>query len=256
MSLDIWTRCAGRTEVRPLATTAWRVVESQERISTRQLVDSDAEHEMLERLIEEAKPRVPGAPEFRGLHFLLLSPFRSPPLRHGSRFGASHEPSLWYGSESLETALAEAAYYRLVFFEGTEARLLPNRISMSAFRAAIRSASGIDLTAPPFDAHTAAISSRTGYTASQRLGSEMRGAGVEAFRYRSARDPGGGVNVALFTPRAFARRAPTGPPVTWHCTVTTAGDVSFLRERPSGLVRHAFPRSTFLVSGELPAPAP
>ena len=256
MSPDIWTRCAGRTEVRPLSATAWRVVESQERISTRQIVDSDAEHEILERLIEEAKPPIPVAPGFQGLHFLLLSPFRYPPLRHGSRFGAPHEPSLWYGSVALETALAEAAYYRLVFFEGTAARLLPNRIPMSAFQAAIRTASGIDLSVPPFDAHTTAISSRTGYSDSQRLGSDMRGAGVEAFRYRSARDPEGGANWALFTPRAFARKAPIGPPVTWHCTVTAAGDVSFLRERPSGLVRHEFPRSTFLVNGEFPAPAP
>src|SRR4030067_303703 len=118
MSRGIWTLCGGRSNLRSVEGTPWRVVESQQRISTRQLVDSDAEHILLEDLIEGSKPEIPEAPALAGLHFLLFSPFRYPPLPWGSRFGAKHEPSLWYGSDTLETALPAAAAYRLPRFEG------------------------------------------------------------------------------------------------------------------------------------------
>jgi hypothetical protein len=36
---------------------------------------------------------------------------------------APFEPSLWYGSLSLKTALAEVAYHRLKFFKETQANL-------------------------------------------------------------------------------------------------------------------------------------
>lgn len=252
MSPGIWMRCGGSSRLQLLAGEPWRVVESQQRISTRQLVDSDAEHELLEALVEESKPLVPQDPP-GGLDYLLSTPFRYPPLRHGSRFGRPDEPSLWYGSDGLDTALAEAAYYRLLFFEDTEADLLPNRIPMSAFQAVVRSRAGVDLTVAPFDAHDA-ISSRTSWVESQRLGSDMRAAGVELFRFRSARDPRGGANMALFTPRAFSRKKPLGPPVTWYCTVTRGRDVSWLREGVGGMERREFARREFLVAGRLPAP--
>lgn len=254
MSPGIWMRCGGSSNLRRIEGTPWRVVESQQRISTRQLVDSDAEHEALEALIEGSKPALAGDAAFKGLHYLLFSPFRYPPLLHGSRFGKPDEPSLWYGSEAIETALAEMAYYRLVLFEGTTAELLPNRVAMSAFQVAVRSAA-VDLTAAPFDAHARAITSRTDYAQAQRLGSDMRAAGVELFRYPSARDPQKGACLALFTPAAFATRKPRGPPVTWYCTVTAGRDVSWIREGASRLARHEFPRSTFLVDGKLPVPA-
>jgi hypothetical protein len=231
------------------------VVESQYITSTRPLVDSLAEQELLERLLDATKPPVPAGREFRGLDFLLFTPFRYPPLRHGSRFATRRERGLWYGSEEVRTALAETAYYRLVFLEGTEARLLPLATSLSAFRAKVRTAAGIDLTAPPFDAFRARISSPSRYADAQRLGAEMRAAGVEAFRYRSARDPRGGTNVGVFTPAAFASRRPAGPSETWRCTVNAAGDVEVARQDVVDVRRWLFPRAGFLVRGRLPAPA-
>jgi hypothetical protein len=254
MSPGIWMRCGGSSNLRTLESKPWRVVESQQRISTRQLVDSDAEHLLLEELIEESKPRVPE--DATDLDFLLFSPFRYPPLSHGSRFGASDERSLWYGSEQIATALAEMAYYRLVFFEGTEADLLPNQIRMSAFRVGVQSKMAVDLTLPPFDAHREAITSRTDYAEPQRLGSEMRADGVELIRFPSARNPKQGINVAIFTPRAFALKAPVDSPTSWTCTVTARRDVSWIREGAGGQERYEFPRATFLVDGKLPAPAP
>src|SRR4029453_729894 len=133
MSSNIWTQCAGRTRVRALAGEAWRVVEPQHQVATRKLVDSDAEHEVLEELVEASKPALPGR-----LHYLLTTPFRSPPLPHGSRFGTRGEPGIWYGSAQPRTAFAETAYYRLLFLAGTRAALAPLPVELSAFRAGYR----------------------------------------------------------------------------------------------------------------------
>jgi hypothetical protein len=82
----------------------------------------------------------------------------------------------------------------------------------------------------------------------------MRRDGVELVRFPSARDPGQGPNVALFTPAAFAIKKPLGPAETWYCTVTASRDVSWMREAAASR-SYEFARSAFLVDGELPAPA-
>jgi hypothetical protein len=250
MSSSIWTQCAGASRIRALRRAPWRAVEAQHQISTRKLVDSLEEQALLEQLIETAKP-----PDRTGgrLHVLLSTPFRYPPLRHGSRFGARHDAGIWYGSEARGALFAEVAYYRLVFLEGTRADIDGLTTMHTAFRVSLYTARGIDLTAPPFDGHRTAIASPVDYAASQALGATMREAGVEAVRYPSARDAEGGVNVAVFSPEAFGAATPRDLE-TWHCTAT--------RERVE-LVRHdyfaplafTFDRAAFLVEGRLPAPA-
>lgn len=247
-------QCGGRRNLRSYEGAIWRVVEAQHRNATRRLVDSDAEQELLESLIDRAKPPPPEGPEFEGLHYLLLTPFRHPPLPHGSRFGTRAERSLFYGSEALETAMAETAYYRLVFLEGTAASLAPLTVELSAFRADVRTKAAVDLTRPPFDAHHRILASRTRYESTQRLGAEMRADGVELVRYPSARDVHGAPNVAFFTPRALARKEPRAQFETWRC-VATRQRVEMQKldwfERP----RLVFPRAQFEVGEALPAPA-
>ena len=250
MSSSIWTRCAGDSELGALRCSPWRVVEAQHRVSTRSLVDSAQEQALLEELIDRAKP-----PDLTGgrLHFLLFTPFRYPPLGHGSRFGARHQRGIWYGSETRRTAFAEVAYYRLLFLEGTGAALGVVTTPLTAFTVRMHAVRGIDLVSPPFDAHQRSIASPVRYTASQTLGAAMREAGVELFRYPSARDLEGGVNVGAFLPAVFGTAKPRGFE-TWHCTATrervelTKSDY-FKRET------FAFPRDGFVVDGLLPAPA-
>jgi hypothetical protein len=230
------------------------VVEGQHLLSTRHLVDSAAEHDLLERLLGDTRPPLPREPEFAGLHTLLSAPFRYPPLRHGSRFSTRQERSLWYGAEALETAQAEYAYYRRVFFAGSAAALLPSTIAVTAFRAGIATAKGIDLTRAPFEAFRERLASKSSYAEPQQLGGEMRGAGIEAFCFHSARCPKGGVGVALFTPAAFAAKAPLRPAQSWQCTVTAQEDVEY-RRMGVAVERVDFPRATFLVDGKLPHPA-
>ncbi len=249
-SSNIWIRCAGDSEIRPFRREPWRVVESQHQISTRKLVDSDVEQQLLEQLIDSAKPpeRAP-----RGLHYLLFTPFRYPPLRYGSRFGARHERGIWYGSETQRTAFAEVAYYRLLFLEGTSADLGLLQTELTAFRASVRTSLGVDLTAAPFDEFATVLASPDSYVETQALGAAMRAAGIEAFRFVSARDVQGGVNVGVFAPAAFGRRAPKALE-TWHCVATRAS-VELVRRDYFKRASFQFPRNHFLVGDQLPSPA-
>jgi len=210
-------------------------------------VDSDAEQRVLEELLEASKPAA--AP--RALHYLLLTPFRYPPLAHGSRLRTRADPGIWYGSREARTAFAEAAYYRLLFLEGTSAQIESLELDLSAFRASFESARGVDLTRPPFAAYRIGISSPVTYVESQPLGREMREAGVEVCLFDSAREPGG-VNVALFTPRAFAARKPS-PPESWRC-VAHRRFVEVVKKDVFRRSAYRFERGQFEVDGGLPAP--
>jgi hypothetical protein len=255
MSQSIWTLCGGRSSARPLTLRGLRAVESQFVNSTRKLVDSDEEQALLEALVDEVKPPLPAGIGKAGLHYLLFTPFRHPPLRNGSRFGTRHERGIFYGALEVATVMAEVAYYRLVFLEGTTAELGLVETPLTVFAFKVRTKLGVDLTAEPFLRHQGAICSPTRYAASQRLGRQMREDGVEAALFRSARDPQHGTNLALFAP-AFAGRRPERVTQQWQCNATLER-VEVRRLDPLGLKagRFIFPRATFLVAGRLPSPA-
>ena len=251
MSSSIWTRCADAAEIGALEARPWRVVEAQHVVSTRRLVDEDAEQQLLEEMLEITKPPL-GNYESR-LHYLLSTPFRYPPPMRGSRFASRSERGIWYGAIEQRTAFAESAYYRLLFLEGTAADLAPLRFDVSAFTARVETARGVDLTRGPFRSYGSRIASRPSYVSSQALGRAMRQAGIEAFLYPSARDGEGGVDVGVFSPRAFASPRPSVPE-TWYC-VATREAVEYSKRDPFRRAVYRFPAADFHVRGELPAPA-
>ncbi len=250
MLSSIWTRCAGDSEIHALRFSPWRAVEAQHEVSTRKLVASAQEQALLEELIDRAKP-----PDVTGgkLHYLLYTPFRYPPVRWGSRFGTREERGIWYGAETREAMFAEVAYYRLVFLEGTRADLGVVTTMLTAFRASARSARGVDLVSSAFAAHRATIGSPVSYSETQDLGRAMRDAGVELFRYPSARDPQRGTNVGAFTAIVFGRSKPRDLE-NWHCTAAKKL-VELVKRDYFGRELFTFPRETFLVDGKLPTPA-
>jgi hypothetical protein len=245
-----WAAVVGAARPLRLGGTLLRLVESQEQVATNALVRSLDRQAVLEDMLEATKP-----PRRRGtgpLHYLLATPFRYPPLKHGSRFGTRSEPSLFYGSRETRTVLAEAAYYRFVFWSGM-ARAPAGKLDTqhTLFGAAWRTEHGLQLQAPPFDRYRARLASPTDYRASQALGSAMRAAGIAAFEFVSARDPQGGLNVALFTPAAFARKAPVSQDA-WLCELS--GERVRFRAVHGG-VPYDFPRTLFEIDGRLPWPA-
>lgn len=246
---DIWRDWAERVAPATLTGTLWRLVESQQEIATNALVDTLEEQAALERLLEQTKPPRAGTEH---LHYLLATPFRYPPLRHGSRFGRHFEPSLFYGSIQRSALLSEVSYYRFVFAAGL-ATPFPKPLTTrhTAFSARFRSARGLRLERAPFSAHRAALASPVDYTATQALGSALREHGIGAFTFVSARDPEHNLNAALFEPSALADRTPRAQ-APWTCE-TTAEQVTWREQGAHEVV--AFPIHSFLVEGLLPAPA-
>jgi hypothetical protein len=185
----------------------YRLVEGQHYISTRPLVDSDEEHDVLENLLDASKPPAPTENARGALHYLLYTPFRYPPLKSGGRFHTRIEQSIFYGSEDLQTSMAEVAYGRFLFMQHSAADFEPMQVPYTHFVAVVKSARALLLTTTPFSKHRAVLSHPTSYAASQAFGTRMRQAGVELFTYYSARNPDG-VNVGLFSVEAFKKNQP------------------------------------------------
>jgi len=219
--LATWTPAALSSEFRRLSGQCWRVVEAQHVVSTLKLVDTLAEQALLEDILEDSKPPVPA--ECRGLHSLLSTPFRygaAYPL--GSRFRRpGFTPGVFYGSMTPDTAVAEIAFYRLLFFAESPGTPWPAAAGeYTAFAARFRTAAGLDLTKPPFDRHRDIWLHRTDYAGCWEFADVARTAGAAALRSESARSDG--VNVALFTCRAFAGREPHANQ-TWRLHLSASG---------------------------------
>ncbi len=148
--------------------------------------------------------------------FDIFSPFRYPPLKHGSRFGNTFEPSLWYGALKIETALREVAYYRLLFLHDTKADLKLT-IPLSAYSVKAFSEKALDLTKDPFASFHDKISSPVTYEVSQPLGTEMRKNAVELFVYYSARTSALEKKGGVFYPRVFTDKKLLQEPLGWNC---------------------------------------
>jgi hypothetical protein len=224
--MTIWQDCCGEKQIKPFVAQPWRVVEAQFTSSTRDLVDNIEEHDILEEMLEAVKPA-----KSDHLDYLIFTPFRYPPLDYGSRFGSRFEPSLWYGAESLQTAFAEFAYYRLIFLRDTSADLGYIHLMLTAFNAYIETAKGVDLTDKAFASYHKQLSDKSSYHVSQALGQQMRQAGVEAFQFYSARCLAKGKNIAAFLPSVFQKKQGQyiHHPQTWNC-ITHRQQVEFSRE--------------------------
>ncbi|AHE66755.1 RES family NAD+ phosphorylase [Legionella oakridgensis] len=248
--IDIWLDVGGKQAIKPMMASIFRFVESQEQVATLSLVNNVYEQGVLEELLESTKSHLPD--EMDSLHYLLKTPFRYPPLKHGSRFGTIFEQGIFYGSLTISTALAETAYYRFVYMLGPEVPFQAVISSeYSSFSVSVKSESGIFLDEPPFTPYESILTSPTSYTETQRLGSDMRQNGVEMFRYISARDKHKGRNVALFTPKAFHSNKPSKL-TTWLCQTTVEAVGFFSKENDERIM---YMQKDFWVDGEFPSPA-
>jgi len=240
--LATWTPDALSSEALSLKGECWRLVEAQHRVSTLKLVDTLAEQALIEDLLEEVKPPVP--PECQALHYLLATPFRyGAPYPNGSRFRrAGHTRGVYYASEDVETAVAELAFHRLLFFaESPETPWPENAAEFTAFSVAYATARALDLTRPPLSADHTAWTHPIDYTPCQALADEARAGRIEAVRYQSVRDPGSRANVALLTCIAFATKEPVARQ-SWRIRLGAAG-VQALCEFPE--LECEFPPTAF-----------
>jgi len=239
--LPIWTPDALRSSAGRYENRCWRLVEAQHRVSTLKLADTLAEQALLEDLIEETKPAIP--PECGKLDYLLATPFRYGSYPKGSRFRrAGRTPGVFYAAERAETAVAETAFYRLLFFAESPATPWPRGTAeFTAFFAQIRTGACLDLTKHPLSSDRGAWTHATDYAACQALADAARASEIEVIRYESVRDPGHAANIAVLTCRAFARPRPQDRR-TWSIRVSARG-AQAICEFP--VIRLEFDRASF-----------
>ncbi|MCF6237063.1 MAG: RES family NAD+ phosphorylase [Gammaproteobacteria bacterium] len=248
--MSIWDDCKSLISPQHLNGQLIRVVESQEQVATNGLVDNFEEQDLLEEMLEQTKPlRVPGT---ENIHWLLATPFRYPPLPHGSRFGSRFERSLFYGSLTLPTALAETGYYRLLFWRGMRTpppgKLLTQH---TVFAANYKTEQGAKLHEAPFNNYENLLTHRSNYLATQQLGAAMREANIHAFEFTSARAQNKGINIALFSAEALTSTRPVNPQL-WLCE-TGAKQVSFYRNFHNKT--YTFSLQNYLFKESFPEPA-
>ena len=248
--MDIWSTVSAQIKYVSLHGALVRVVESQEQVATLGLVDSLEEQSVLEDLLETGKP--PQRAGTVALHYLLATPFRYPPLQYGSRFGSRYEPSLFYGSLQIPTALAETAFYRFTFWLGMVTPPPSEKLvtQHTVFSASYETERGLQLQAPPFDEYQVQLTDPAQYSITQLLGQGMREDGVGAFEYISARDPDRGLNVALFGPESLSCSQPLSQQA-WLCE--TAAELVCFSNAKSGALHH-FPLEVFQVRGKFAQP--
>jgi hypothetical protein len=231
--------------------TVVRLVQQQGIDSLGPLVDTLEQLARLEALVERSKPPrgqdLPASPS----HPLPITPFRYPPLPHGSRFGVRQQRGLFYGSCSRAGTLVEGAYYGLLFWEGlTQPPAAPIRRRQTLFSVLLGTRRGRRLQAIDDPEAQAALRHPSQYLPTQQLGTWMRESGIEAFEYLSARSTEPLVQVGVFTPTALR----STPFDQVDLSVEIQSDqASFLCHDDRSL--HRFPREGFLVDGIFPQAA-
>lgn len=198
------------------------------------LVDDAEEQRTLEELLDGSKPPVPI--ECQRLHWLLFTPFRYE-ARSDSRFRrAGSTAGVFYAAEAVETAVAEIAFWRLLFFVESPGTPWPaNPLELTAFAARYATASCHDLTLPPFDVRRAVWLHPIDYGPCHALADEARRLGAQVIRSVSARDPAAGANVSLLTCDAFVDRDPTRQQ-SWRLKLSGAGVYGRCETPPTELV--------------------
>jgi len=228
----------------------WRMVETQETAATLKLVDSMEEQGVLEQLLDAVKP--PYRQGTEGMHYLLKTAFRYPPLQYGSRFGTRLMPSFFYASEERETALAETAYYRFIFLHDMDDTYEQGFDSNhSLFSVSLKSTRCLDLCSASYHSIAPTVSDPRGYAYCHAVGEwAVNQASADLIRYPSARRKDS-VNVAVANPSSIRSKAPNARQ-SWLCR-TTPQKISFSSR--DARFPHTFFLEQFLIDGELPRPA-
>jgi len=229
-----------KTRLTDYRSDVWRVVESQEDAATLHIVDDHAEQVLLEELLDQAKP--PYRANTQGMHYLLKTAFRYPPLKWGSRFGTSLMPSYFYASELPATALCECAYYRFLLLHDMrqpyQARI---RSEYVLFKVLLDTNACLDLTADKYESVRAQLRDAQSYGYSQSVGRwAYEHSQIELIRFHSARTRSG-VNVAVAEPSVIRSRKPSVQQ-RWLC-LTKSDSVSFSSR--DSTINYVFKRNEF-----------
>jgi hypothetical protein len=190
------------------------------------LVDSIAEQDVLEALLENNKPLVPADAE--NLDYLLAAPFRYAARAGGSRFRAETDPGVFYGAENTATACAELGYWRWKFLRDAVDLESLEPVAHTAFRVKIAT-DVVDLRNPPYSENKPIWMHPTNYKPTQSFAQIARKNELGGIVYQSVRNPESSWCIAALKPTAFANRKPDKQKQTWWLSVQP-GAVIWRRE--------------------------
>lgn len=216
MSYTTWTPHAVLSEAFAWRGLAWRMVEAQHVASTMKLVDTAAEQNILEALLDYSKPAYPDTTA--KLDYLLATPFRYPTRKGGSRFRGPNDPGVFYGAESVATAAAELGYWRWKFLLDAPALTHIEPVAHTAFQVALK-AQTVDLRQPPFNTD-ARWTHKTDYGPTQTFAQLARSVDLGCIIYQSVRSPQPVWCIAVLKPEAFAQHKPKPETQTWWLAVS------------------------------------
>lgn len=204
------------------------MVEAQYIAATMKIVDSVAEQDLLEALLETSKPPLPA--QAVDYHYLLAAPFRycSP---QGSRFRANNDSGVFYAAQTVRTAAAELGYWRWRFLQDAVDLVKLAPVAHSAFRTKI-STQAVDLRLAPFNQDANWWMHPLDYQATQAFAHVARAANIGAIQYQSVRDPKPSWCVAVLNLDAFSSHKPDPRMQSWWLVVQQEG-VIWRREQES-----------------------
>ena len=165
------------------------------------------------------------------------------PFRYGhrleSRFRkAGERPGVFYASESRLTCLYETAYWRLRFYAAAPpAEISTTTTEHLMFSVGVDADRALDLTRAPFNTSRAKWMDPAEYGPCQRLAGQARQIRTQLIRYESARDPNGGMNVAVLSADCFDGPMPDADG-TWYFRFSN-GRLNAIAASPS-TGRHEF----------------
>jgi hypothetical protein len=231
------------------ANDIFRFVETQEEAGSYFLVDDLEEQSILESVVDNFKPSAPNYGHH--YHYLITTPFRYPPLKHGSRFGSRAENSYFYASEKILTCLAESAFYRFAFFDGMTPQYQHKvRSNHQLFNVGTKTVNALDLTTITDTLVNQSLSSKTSYMLPQQVGAQARKDGFELIRFNSAREKNG-VNVAIDNINVITSIMPDNITAVKCETLAMEGIIRMSLPKSFPIT---FTRDQFLIDGQFPYP--
>jgi hypothetical protein len=151
---------------------------------------------------------------------------------------------VFYAAEKVETAVAEIAFYRALFFAESPGTPFPAKFSpFTAFSAAVSTTALVDI----YGTHDPKLTHLQEYAATQAMADVARAVGAEGIRARSVRCPQQGATLSWLTCRVFTKSTPVAMQ-TWHMRVVLTG-VQAICESPS--LRIEFSGKDFAVDTRL-----
>lgn len=208
-----WTQAEVTSNCQPFDGVFYRFVAKDASNSTAKVTDTIEEVELLENLVRASRTDIPRG-DYAQYNPLLIRPFFTPPFQGGSRFGGETDFGVFYCAENIETVAAERGYYVQKFRSDASALTLLQGAPHSLFTVQVQTQI-VDVRMPPFLKSPDIFMEKNNYSGTQKFAAVVRLTQVNGIVYTSVRSPNKGSCLALLSPTAFKKKAPSSLDESW-----------------------------------------